>query len=291
MRFAEPFSSTSYGVDKMPVLQMLGVEAPSITPSTEPNFQLLLKVQQLKKPMTISHFLESDSRIPPVELESCVTHVSETHFPAKSETKDHPNPHWSPCPEVVSSVRNLEPNSPEIYKRTSSSPIQIPNQTDPQFAKPSSAREKKKRKRTRPLKNSEEVESQRMTHIAVERNRRKQMNDHLAALRSLMPSSFVHRVGQPRKYQPFSFILSINSYENFLCFFVLGRSSFYSGRRHRLCERARTVPAIATSSKANAKISRRKLQTRGFYCHFQWLLHLAPIHSLLLSGTPSQLHF
>ncbi|KAI3833751.1 hypothetical protein MKW92_017142 [Papaver armeniacum] len=57
-------------------------------------------------------------------------------------------------------------------------------------------REKKKRKRTRPNKNREEVESQRMTHIAVERNRRRQMNDHLNALRSLMPSSFVQRGDQ-----------------------------------------------------------------------------------------------
>ncbi|KAI3867226.1 hypothetical protein MKW98_001660 [Papaver atlanticum] len=57
-------------------------------------------------------------------------------------------------------------------------------------------REKKKRKRTRPNKNREEVESQRMTHIAVERNRRRQMNDHLNALRSLMPPSFVQRGDQ-----------------------------------------------------------------------------------------------
>ena len=51
-----------------------------------------------------------------------------------------------------------------------------------------------KRKRPRTIKTSEEVESQRMTHIAVERNRRKQMNEHLRVLRSLMPSSYVQRV-------------------------------------------------------------------------------------------------
>ncbi|VAI33279.1 unnamed protein product [Triticum turgidum subsp. durum] len=32
-----------------------------------------------------------------------------------------------------------------------------------------------------------------MTHIAVERNRRKQMNEYLAALRSLMPPSYAQR--------------------------------------------------------------------------------------------------
>ncbi|XVF38017.1 hypothetical protein REPUB_Repub20aG0061600 [Reevesia pubescens] len=55
---------------------------------------------------------------------------------------------------------------------------------------------KSKRKRPRTLKTSEEVESQRMTHIAVERNRRKQMNEHLRVLRSLMPGSYVQRGDQ-----------------------------------------------------------------------------------------------
>ncbi|CAH9129831.1 unnamed protein product [Cuscuta epithymum] len=54
---------------------------------------------------------------------------------------------------------------------------------------------KGKRKRVR-IKSSQEVESQRMTHIAVERNRRKQMNEHLRVLRSLMPSSYVQRGDQ-----------------------------------------------------------------------------------------------
>ena len=53
---------------------------------------------------------------------------------------------------------------------------------------------KKKRKRARTSKTSEEVESQRLAHIAVERNRRKQMNEHLCVLRSLMPGSYVQRV-------------------------------------------------------------------------------------------------
>ncbi|KAL6971073.1 hypothetical protein U1Q18_030755 [Sarracenia purpurea var. burkii] len=55
---------------------------------------------------------------------------------------------------------------------------------------------KNKRKRPRSSKTSEEVESQRMTHIAVERNRRKQMNEHLRVLRSLMPGSYVQRGDQ-----------------------------------------------------------------------------------------------
>lgn len=53
---------------------------------------------------------------------------------------------------------------------------------------------RQKRRRTKSSKNKEELESQRMTHIVVERNRRKQMNEYLAAVRSLMPASYVQRV-------------------------------------------------------------------------------------------------
>uniref|UniRef100_A0A0D9X919 BHLH domain-containing protein n=1 Tax=Leersia perrieri TaxID=77586 RepID=A0A0D9X919_9ORYZ len=61
---------------------------------------------------------------------------------------------------------------------------------------PAAAGGRRKRRRTRTVKNKEEVESQRMTHIAVERNRRKQMNEYLAVLRSLMPPSYVQRGDQ-----------------------------------------------------------------------------------------------
>lgn len=54
----------------------------------------------------------------------------------------------------------------------------------------------KRRRRARAKKNKEEIENQRMTHIAVERNRRKQMNDYLSVLRSLMPDSYVQRGDQ-----------------------------------------------------------------------------------------------
>lgn len=53
---------------------------------------------------------------------------------------------------------------------------------------------RRKRRRSKPMKNKEEMENQRMTHIAVERNRRRQMNDYLALLRSLMPPSYAQRV-------------------------------------------------------------------------------------------------
>ncbi|XP_030467075.1 transcription factor bHLH96-like [Syzygium oleosum] len=53
-----------------------------------------------------------------------------------------------------------------------------------------------KRRRTKSRKNKEDIESQRMTHIAVERNRRKQMNEYLSVLRSLMPESYIQRGDQ-----------------------------------------------------------------------------------------------
>ncbi|KAI5398480.1 transcription factor bHLH94 [Lathyrus oleraceus] len=53
-----------------------------------------------------------------------------------------------------------------------------------------------KRRRARSRKNKEEIENQRMNHIAVERNRRKQMNEYLSVLRSLMPDSYIQRGDQ-----------------------------------------------------------------------------------------------
>ncbi|KAK7307315.1 hypothetical protein VNO77_40256 [Canavalia gladiata] len=55
---------------------------------------------------------------------------------------------------------------------------------------------KKRRRKTRVSKNKEEAETQRMIHITVERNRRKQMNERLAILRSLMPEAYVQRGDQ-----------------------------------------------------------------------------------------------
>jgi hypothetical protein len=60
--------------------------------------------------------------------------------------------------------------------------------------KAAAAAGKRKRRRAKAAKNREEIESQRMTHIAVERNRRRQMNEYLAVLRSLMPPSYAQRV-------------------------------------------------------------------------------------------------
>ncbi|KAL6558768.1 Transcription factor bHLH96 [Orobanche minor] len=64
------------------------------------------------------------------------------------------------------------------------------------YAPTQAAPVRRKRRRATSMKNKEEMENQRMTHIAVERNRRRQMNDYLAVLRSLMPPSYAQRGDQ-----------------------------------------------------------------------------------------------
>lgn len=68
-------------------------------------------------------------------------------------------------------------------------------------AQPFDSNEKKRKKmqqrqrqRQPAGKNKEEIETQRMNHIAVERNRRRLMNDHLGVLRSIMPESYIQKV-------------------------------------------------------------------------------------------------
>ncbi|KAK4803915.1 hypothetical protein SAY86_003732 [Trapa natans] len=61
---------------------------------------------------------------------------------------------------------------------------------------PAAAGGRRKRRRVKSAKNLQEIENQRMTHIAVERNRRKLMNEYLAVLRSLMPQSYSQRGDQ-----------------------------------------------------------------------------------------------
>lgn len=53
---------------------------------------------------------------------------------------------------------------------------------------------RRKRRCVKNVKNKEEIENHRMTHIAVERNRRKQMNEYLSVLRSLIPPCYSQRV-------------------------------------------------------------------------------------------------
>ena len=51
-----------------------------------------------------------------------------------------------------------------------------------------------KGKRQKISHNESSCEEPKISHITVERNRRKQMNEHLSVLRSLMPNFYVKRV-------------------------------------------------------------------------------------------------
>ncbi|CAH2068863.1 unnamed protein product [Thlaspi arvense] len=79
-------------------------------------------------------------------------------------------------------------------KSTSSSGLQDCSEPELEPGEPKSKRQKLT---TTPGGSSEEPEGQlRMSHITVERNRRKQMNEHLSVLRSLMPCFYVKRGDQ-----------------------------------------------------------------------------------------------
>ncbi|XP_038682191.1 transcription factor bHLH67 [Tripterygium wilfordii] len=193
--------------DKMPFLQMLqSAEHPQFVPLKEPNFQTLLRLQHLKKPWEMNTYMPAmETRMQTVELESCITHdIVDLHSPVKSEKKNLQNPHSTTSHEGVSSESIQElPSSAEPCLREGNSGCSPPwpqPQTKPRVThvcKPSPVtKERKKRKRTKPTKDKEEIENQRMTHITVERNRRRQMNDHLNSLRSLMPPSYIQRGDQ-----------------------------------------------------------------------------------------------
>ncbi|KAH0452004.1 hypothetical protein IEQ34_019303 [Dendrobium chrysotoxum] len=90
---------------------------------------------------------------------------------------------------------NVSSSTPEVEVAASAA-LATPQKDDAKKRASNINYGQRKRRRRKRMKNKEEVENQRMTHIAVERNRRKQMNDYLAVLRSLMPSSYVQKADQ-----------------------------------------------------------------------------------------------
>ncbi|GMN33392.1 hypothetical protein TIFTF001_046699 [Ficus carica] len=208
--------------NRIPFLEMLqSVEtssSPSFLPLKEPSFQTLLKLQHLKKHQpweeghitgyNISNILEMETQIQALEFDqSCVTHdivAMHESSPIKSEAKDGQYLHQYPlstseCINQEEQPSSVENCCKELGTTDSKTIWAQPQPALKQTQNPKSnpvTRERRKRKRTRPTKNKEEVETQRMTHIAVERNRRRQMNDHLNVLRSLMPTSYIQRGDQ-----------------------------------------------------------------------------------------------
>ncbi|ESQ39326.1 hypothetical protein EUTSA_v10001803mg, partial [Eutrema salsugineum] len=171
----EQYSTPSLQDTRIPFLQMLQQseeDSSSVLSFKDPNFLALLSLQTLEKPWELENYLPHE--------------VPEFHSPIHSETNHY---YHNPSLEAISSQEyQLNPidNVNSRRKRRNNNNNLATSMT----------REKRKRRRTKPTKNTEEMETQRMTHIAVERNRRRQMNVHLNSLRSLIPSSYIQRGDQ-----------------------------------------------------------------------------------------------
>ncbi|KAF7154389.1 hypothetical protein RHSIM_Rhsim01G0181200 [Rhododendron simsii] len=200
--FGSP-SDSSFEEMRIPFLEMLhGGDSPAFSPFCELSFQALLSLQQFKKPPwegSHSHHHHHHQYSPELTecsgggrfkgQQDCLTHdaVEVQISPVKSETMDLRNTHSA---IYVEGGANSDGNQHDGSKA-------VELEERPVEAAAGKGQKRKRVKRTRPsAKNKEEVESQRMTHIAVERNRRRLMNDHLTALRSLMPSSYIQRGDQ-----------------------------------------------------------------------------------------------
>ncbi|CAH2046181.1 unnamed protein product [Thlaspi arvense] len=101
-------------------------------------------------------------------------------------------------PTPFKTLVDLEPSPENDDIIMSKNTVPAISQQEPPLRQPPPASRGKKRRRRKPrvCKNEEEAENQRMTHIAVERNRRRQMNQHLSVLRSLMPQPFAQKGDQ-----------------------------------------------------------------------------------------------
>ncbi|KAI3505364.1 hypothetical protein L1887_27472 [Cichorium endivia] len=111
--------------------------------------------------------------------------ISATSFSCHETTSFHHHPH--PPEEIITS--NSSP-------ATAAQPHSCTLSNQKAAVEGGGRRKKMRRKKAWVCKNKKEAETQRMAHIVVERNRRKQMNHHLAVLRSLMPGSYLQRGDQ-----------------------------------------------------------------------------------------------
>jgi hypothetical protein len=156
---------------------------------TPPIFGPYIITVQVRRPNY--NFMQRE--VQPFEPESCITHASESCTSlVKTEAKDQFSILDAPKEGLSSSSR--EPNSSNTVNSSDNCNDKRLGNINGYPANTATCEQIRKRKRSKVCKNTEEVEIQRMTHIVVERNRRKQMNQHLTVLRSLMPVSFIQRV-------------------------------------------------------------------------------------------------
>ncbi|XP_061348518.1 transcription factor bHLH94-like [Gastrolobium bilobum] len=108
----------------------------------------------------------------------------------ENQTENFPYGDWNCSPP------SMLPRTNELHVSNNPSSEATEPSTTHNLNSSTSTPSRRKRRRTKSRKNKEEIENQRMTHITVERNRRKQMNEYLSVLRSLMPKSYVQRGDQ-----------------------------------------------------------------------------------------------
>jgi hypothetical protein len=168
--------------DTVPFLQMLQSEDPSSFFSIkEPNFLTLLSLQTLKEPWELERYLSLED--------------SQFHSPVQSET----NRFMEGANQAVSSQEIPFSQANMTLPSSTSSPLSAHSRRKRKInhlLPQEMTREKRKRRKTKPSKNNEEIENQRINHIAVERNRRRQMNEHINSLRALLPPSYIQRGDQ-----------------------------------------------------------------------------------------------
>lgn len=156
----------------------------------EPNFLTLLSLQTLKEPWELERYLSLED--------------SQFHSPVQSET----NRFMEGANQAVSSQEIPFSQANMTLPSSTSSPLSAHSRRKRKInhlLPQEMTREKRKRRKTKPSKNNEEIENQRINHIAVERNRRRQMNEHINSLRALLPPSYIQRVNNQKhtwKFQP-----------------------------------------------------------------------------------------
>lgn len=157
--------------DTVPFLQMLQSEE-DLLPFT--SFKELLSLQNLHKHWELESYLSHNETnrfyhnpVPASSMEVTRQALSSQELPLSRQ--DMTVPSSSSTPNTRRKRKTIS-NTPEV------------------------TRGKRKRRKTKPSKDIEEIENQRINHIAVERNRRRQMNEHISSLRSLLPPSYIQRV-------------------------------------------------------------------------------------------------
>lgn len=188
---------------KLPVLAERGLDQSRFSPSNSQEFASLGPLKNDLAPnATRANAGNNWQEIPCIEYSLPPGRISRTDS-EKEEAFAHPDERQNLVQTYIhGKIMRLEHNFSVTEFSSEKFPIERPHVYSdgiPKVLEGSASgfqSQKAKRKRSKTLKNIEEIESQRMIHIAVERNRRKQMNEHLKVLRSLMPGSYVQRGDQ-----------------------------------------------------------------------------------------------